>query len=89
MFIIVNMVIPAYDAPMPTPLSPTDQRIRDSIREAMAQEPRTTQAALADRLNISQPAVAALLNGTRGQIPQSLLNLLDALNLELTVQRKT
>lgn len=88
MVIIVNMVIPDYDVPMPQALPPTDQRIRDAIRQALNTEPRITQAALAERLGISQPAVAALINGTRGQVPQSLINMLDALGLELTVQRK-
>lgn len=69
-------------------LSPTDQRIRDAVREAMKGEPRITQAALAQRLGTSQPAIAALVNGSRGQVPQSLINLLDALDLELHVRPK-
>ncbi|MFC4637019.1 helix-turn-helix domain-containing protein [Deinococcus hohokamensis] len=74
---------------MPKDLTPTDQRIRDAVKDAMKQEPRVTQAALAERLGTSQPAVAALVNGSRGQIPQSLINLLDALGLEIVVQRKS
>ncbi|WP_345465482.1 helix-turn-helix domain-containing protein [Deinococcus carri] len=71
-------------------LSPTDLRIREAIRAAMeAESPRLTQQALADRLSISQPAVAALLAGRRGQIPQSLVDLLDALGLEITLQPRS
>lgn len=89
MLIIVNMLILRYDVYMPT-LSPTDQRIRDAIRDAMtSRDPRITQAQLAERLGISQPAVAALITGQRGGIPQSLLNLLEELGLELAAQRKS
>ncbi|WP_234009015.1 helix-turn-helix domain-containing protein [Deinococcus sp. NW-56] len=83
------MFIGGYDAAMPDGLSPVDQRIREAMRLAMEmRSPRLTQAVLAERLGISQPAVAALLSGRRGQIPQSLVDLLEALDLELTVQPK-
>ena len=48
-----------------------------------------TQAALAKRLGIKQPSVADILSGRRGRQPESLLNLLDAAGLELTIQPKT
>ncbi len=48
-----------------------------------------TQAALAERLGIKQPSVADILTGRRGRQPESLLNLLDAAGLELTIQPKT
>lgn len=44
-----------------------------------------THAQLASRLGIKQPSVTQLLNGTYGNIPQSLLKALDALGLELMV----
>ncbi|GHF65135.1 hypothetical protein GCM10017781_46090 [Deinococcus metalli] len=44
-----------------------------------------THAQLASRLGIKQPSVTQLLNGTYGKIPQSLLEALDALGLEITV----
>lgn len=70
-------------------LSPVDQRIREAMRLAMeTHSPKLTQAALAERLGVSQPAVAALLSGRRGQIPQSLVDMLEALDLELVVQLK-
>ncbi|MBB5234513.1 helix-turn-helix domain-containing protein [Deinococcus budaensis] len=74
---------------MPAALSPTDQRIRDALRAAMdGSSPRVTQQALADRLGVSQPAVAAMLAGRRGQVPQSLIDMLEALGLEIVVQPK-
>ncbi|AWN24677.1 XRE family transcriptional regulator [Deinococcus irradiatisoli] len=54
-----------------------------------AESPRLTQADLALKLGIKQPSVAELLGGRRGRIPQSLIDLLDALDLELVVQPKT
>lgn len=47
-----------------------------------------TQQALADTLGIKQPSVAAIVSGDRGKIPQSLIAVLDALGLELTVRSK-
>ena len=47
-----------------------------------------TQQALAERLGIKQPSVAAVISGARGTIPQSLIDVLDALNLELYVREK-
>ncbi|WP_345468165.1 helix-turn-helix transcriptional regulator [Deinococcus carri] len=83
------MFMASYDAGMSDGLSPVDRRIREAMRHAMeTHSPRLTQSSLAERLGISQPAVAALLSGRRGQIPQSLVDLLDALNLELVVQEK-
>lgn len=52
------------------------------------QEEGVTQAALAERLGVKQPSVADILSGRRGRQPESLLNLLGALGLELTVTLK-
>lgn len=48
-----------------------------------------TQARLADQLGVHTSAVAQILNGHYGKIPQSLLDALEALDLELTVQPKS
>lgn len=48
-----------------------------------------TQAALAERLGVKQPSVADILTGRRGRQPESLLNLLDAVGLELPIQPKS
>lgn len=82
------MVITCYADRMSESLAPTDQRIRDAVRTVMDGSPKVTQTALAERMGITQPAVAGLVSGRRGLIPQSLINLLDALGLELVVQPK-
>jgi len=51
-------------------------------------DPRLTQQELAQRLGIKQPSVADLLSGRRGQVPQSLIDLLDALDLEIVIRPK-
>jgi len=43
---------------------------------------------LAQKLGIKQPGVADLISGKRGKIPQSLVDLLDALGLEIVIQPK-
>lgn len=74
---------------MPGDLSPTDQRIRNQIRERLFQmDPRLTQQELAQKLGVKQPSVADLLSGRRGQVPQSLIDLLDVLDMEIAVQPK-
>jgi transcriptional regulator with XRE-family HTH domain len=65
----------------------TDERIRLAIREAM-NDKGLTQQELADKLGIKQPSVAQLISGKYGAIPQSLLDVLEALDLELVVQAK-
>ena len=46
------------------------------------------QQQLADQLGVSKSAVAQLLGGSYGRVPSSLLEALDALGLEVTVQPK-
>lgn len=69
-------------------LSATDKTIRDALKHTM-REKGLTQTALAERLGIKQPSVADILTGRRGRQPESLLNLLDAVGLELTIREKT
>jgi len=74
---------------MPPELSETDSRIRDGLRQAIERQiPRLTQLELANKLGIKQPSVAELLSGKRGRIPQSLIDLADALGLEIVIQPK-
>lgn len=68
-------------------LTDSDKAIRDTVKRVMHEE-GLTQAALAQRLGVKQPSVADILSGRRGRQPESLLNLLDALGLELTVTPK-
>lgn len=68
-------------------MTSTDERIRAKMRQVMA-EKNLTQVELAKRLGVKQPSIAAILSGKRGTIPQSLLDLLDALDLELNAQPK-
>lgn len=60
----------------------TDERIRQSIKQTMG-EKGLTQQAIADELGVKQPSVAAVIGGSRGTIPQSLVDILDVLDLEL------
>lgn len=69
-------------------LTSTDKAIRDTLKRTM-REQGLTQTALAEQLGIKQPSVADILTGRRGRQPESLLNLLDAVGLELTIQPKT
>ena len=63
----------------------TDARIRKAIEQTMNQK-GVSQADLARELGVTPQAVYPLLKGTRGKQPQSLLNVLEVLGLELTVQ---
>lgn len=65
----------------------TDEQIRDAIRQQMVKR-KITAAELARRLNVKHQSVTPLLNGERGKIPQSLIDALEALDLELVVQPK-
>lgn len=47
-----------------------------------------TQEALADRLGTMQPSIARLLNGKSGVVPKLWQEVLDELELELTVKKK-
>ncbi|WP_019587573.1 helix-turn-helix domain-containing protein [Deinococcus apachensis] len=63
-------------------------RIRVQIREEMNRQ-GVTQAELARRLGIKPPSLAQVLSGKRGTMPDSLMDVLDALGLELVaVPRK-
>ena len=65
----------------------TNLRIRDAVREAMRAQ-RISQAELARKLEVKPPSLAGVLSGRRSNVPQSLIDVLDALNLELTVVEK-
>lgn len=65
----------------------TDERIREVIRNTMQQH-NLSQAELARRLGIKSSSMAQILSGKYGKIPQSLIDVLNALDLELTVQSK-
>jgi predicted XRE-type DNA-binding protein len=65
----------------------TNQRIKSAMRQKMAKD-GISQSELAQRLGIKQPSVAALLSPNKAKVPESLLNGLDALGLELVVQPK-
>lgn len=68
-------------------LNPTEQRIKASL-ETARQAQGLTHAALAAKLEIKPPSVTVILTRQSGKIPQSLIDVLDALGLELTVQPK-
>lgn len=63
-------------------MNPTDEHIRRVMRDAIRTQ-KLTQLQLAERLEVKQPSVAAVLSGKRGTIPQSLVDVLDVLGLEL------
>lgn len=60
----------------------TDELIRQRIRARM-QECGLTQAELARQLGIKPPSLAQILSGRRGRVPESLLDVLEALDLHL------
>ena len=65
----------------------TDQKLRGQISQRMT-ELKISQSELARRLNISRQSANQILKGERGTIPQSLVDVLDALDLELVAQPK-
>jgi transcriptional regulator with XRE-family HTH domain len=65
----------------------SDTHIRRAIESAM-REKGLTQAELARRLGKTPQSVAPILKGRRGKQPESLLEVLDALGLELKVVPK-
>jgi transcriptional regulator with XRE-family HTH domain len=65
----------------------TDEKIRLAVREVM-QKQGITQAELAARLEIKQPAISQVLTGERSKTSELLLKILDELDLELVVQAK-
>jgi transcriptional regulator with XRE-family HTH domain len=62
--------------------SQVDQRIRDRIRAEMTAQ-GLTQVELARRLGIRPPSLSQVLSGSRGRVPQSLLDVLDELGLTI------
>lgn len=65
-----------------------DKKIREAIEDHMRRV-GVTNADLARKLEISPQAVGQITNGQRGRIPDSLNDLLEALDLELTVTPRT
>ena len=66
----------------------TDTQLEQAIRQAMSTK-GLTHAALAQRLGVKSPSVTKLIIGKTGIIPQSLIGLLEALDLELTAVPRT
>lgn len=64
-----------------------NERIRQSIRQEMDRQ-NVTQAELARKLDVKPPSLSQVLSGKRGLMPESLMDVLDALGLELVAQRK-
>jgi transcriptional regulator with XRE-family HTH domain len=64
-------------------MTETDKRIRDAIRKRIDNE-----AELARQMGVTRSHINQLLNGSRGKIPQSLIDLLDAVGLRLEVVPK-
>ncbi|GGO28466.1 helix-turn-helix domain-containing protein [Deinococcus humi] len=59
-----------------------NERIRARVRAEMVQQ-NLTQIELARRLGISPPALSQIMSGRRGTMPESLMNVLEALGLTL------
>lgn len=64
-----------------------NERITSAIRRKM-EERGLTQVELSEQLNISRPNLNRLLSGRSPQVPKSLQQVLDALDLELTAENK-
>lgn len=62
----------------------TDDLIRERIRSRM-RERGLTQAELARQLGIKPPSLAQILSGRRSKVPESLLAVLNALDLQIDV----
>jgi len=63
-----------------------DEKIRLRIREEMKRQ-SITQAELARRMGIKPPSLSQVLNGERGMLPTSLINVLTALGLTVEALR--
>ena len=61
----------------------TENRIEQALREAMKRKGMSTYE-LARRLEVKQPSVSPIITRKRGKIPQSLIDVLKVLDLELT-----
>lgn len=59
-----------------------DEEIRGRIRQEMGRK-GLTQRDLAKRLGVSPPALSQIISGKRGTMPDSLLDVLNALDLTL------
>lgn len=57
-----------------------NERIRARVRAELTQQ-NMTQIELARRLGITPPALSQIMSGKRGTIPESLMNVLEALGL--------
>lgn len=68
-------------------LSETEARIKAGLDKARLEQ-KLTHAAIAGRLGIKPPSVTNILTRKRGVIPQSLLDVADALGLEIVIQPK-
>lgn len=68
-------------------MTETDRQIRLAIKHRIV-DLGITQQEVADRLGIRKQAVSATILGKRGLLPKSLLELLDALGLELVAVPK-
>ena len=64
-----------------------DRHIRQVIENRM-DEQGISNSDLSRTMGVSRQAIGQLINGQRGTIPDSLIDLLDALGLELVVQAK-
>jgi transcriptional regulator with XRE-family HTH domain len=65
-----------------------DKNIREAMQKAMSAQ-GLSNAELARRLEVTPQAVGQIVNGKRGSIPESLLNVLGELGLELKVVPKS
>jgi transcriptional regulator with XRE-family HTH domain len=68
-------------------MTDTDLQIREAAKEAL-KERFGTESELARAMGVSRSHINQVLSGARGTIPQSLIDVLDALNLELYVREK-
>ena len=59
-----------------------NSEVRETVRQAM-RERELTQMEFAQRLGMTQPALAKMLTGRTGQIPESWQKVLDELDLKL------
>lgn len=64
-----------------------NEQVREAVRQAMKKQ-QLTQAEMAQRLETSQPALAKMLTGRVGKVPDQWQKLLDELGLELVALPK-
>lgn len=68
-------------------MTDTDLRIRGFAKKAL-KEHFDSEAELAREMGVSRSHINQVFSAARGTIPQSLIDVLDALNLELYVREK-